>query len=92
MMEPFDNFSTSDLCRDIVSSGGKKIRYNSVDVPLNWFQTLAILFRYGVWRRLRRDFTPILPGEPGYENAIYESSVIYHREAMRCPVLKSPVP
>ncbi len=62
---------------------GPAARYNAVDVKLSIFQTLALFFRHGVWVRTYKGFSaPIFPGQPGYEDAIYESAVLFDRKEL----------
>lgn len=62
---------------------GPKVRYNPVETKLPWSQTLALLLHHGIWCRTRKGFSdPIYPGEPGYEDAVYEATYIYNRQEM----------
>ena len=59
------------------------VRYNAVDVKLSLFQTLAMFFRHGVWVRTHKGFSePIFQGQPGYDEAIYESAIMFDRREL----------
>jgi hypothetical protein len=57
----------------------KALRYQTKHVPISWFASLKGLVFGGQWKRFRVEFEAIAPGEPGYEDAPYESSIFIAR-------------
>jgi len=54
-------------------------RYNAIHIRRNLKETLCNLCATGKWDRTKTEFIPMVPGQPGYEEAKYECVVLYHK-------------
>ena len=68
-----------------------QVRYSMAMVPIPLLRTIAKFLRTGAWTRTEQTFTPVHPGEPGYEDALYESAIIYNRAEMDRLGMKFPL-
>ena len=60
------------------------IRYNGVMRKMSLWESLVGLFRFGRWQRETLEMSePIFPGQPGYEDAPYETSYLWHRTSIK---------
>lgn len=66
------NYSSDQLVRDTVGHKGP-VRYVAYDVPMPLWRSILMLFRWCIWCRRERFFKPIYPGQPGYDEAIFEA-------------------
>lgn len=58
------------------------VRYNLVKTKVPLWKAVAVFFTKGRFTRTRQDFVPVHPGEPGYDDAVYEATIIYDRAEM----------
>ena len=58
------------------------VRYTTRTVPISLWQSIVGLWKNLEWSRTKVVFDPVKPGEPGYEDALYESAIIFHPRAL----------
>lgn len=78
-----NNYTSRQLWEDWIDSGGREVHYNAEVVPLSWWWTLWFLLCERKWIRQTRNFIPVFPGQPGYEDALYASTTLYDPKEMK---------
>lgn len=77
--ECLNRWTPDMLMKHQMMAGDVEVRYYATKRRMPLISSIWCFFRYGRWRRYEQDFTPVFPGQPGYDEAPYASTAIWNR-------------
>lgn len=76
----FNNWTPEQLAlNQRLVADGRPVRYFGRRRRMNLWRTFVTFVRFGRWCRWELDFEPVFPWESRYEEASYETTIIFQR-------------